>query len=151
MILRFLKDNFNKIIFIIPLIILIIIIIIFKCTEGKVIEGATNSNLNPDIFNFDQKKDNLQEQKNNLENDLYLLKMKKHKLKTQLQISNIKLNNLKDSNNKISNRKQELQNDCYQTSNKYKNEINNIREMTTKESRLLATDFLNAYKKAQNS
>ena len=50
MILQFLKDNFNKIVFIVPLIILVIIIIVFKCTEGKVIEGATDANLNPDIF-----------------------------------------------------------------------------------------------------
>jgi len=151
MILQFLKDNFNKIVFIVPLIILVIIIIVFKCTEGKVIEGATDANLNPDIFNFEQKKDNLQEQKRNLENDLYLLNMKKHKLKTQLQLSNVRLNNLKDSNTKILNRKKQLQNDCFETSNKYKNQIDNIREMTTKESRLLATDFLNAYKKAQNN
>lgn len=145
---NFIENNLRNIIFIVPLIILIITIIIFKCTDGKIIEGATNAAFSKDILNFYKEKSILEEKKNVLENDLYDLLQQKHLLTNKLNISNMKLKNLKDRNNKLLERKTDLQNQCRKTANKYETQMHDINRIVTNETEMISNDFISAFKQA---
>tara|TARA_B100001094_G_scaffold324087_1_gene376093 strand:- start:1591 stop:2058 length:468 start_codon:yes stop_codon:yes gene_type:complete len=144
----FVESNLRNIIFIVPLIILVIVIIIFKCTDGKIIEGATSAKFSNDILNFYKEKSLLEEKKNILENDLYDLLQQKHILTNKLNLSNIKLNNLKSRNNRLLERKTKLQNDCRETANLYEKRINDVNTLVTNETNQITSDFISAFKKA---
>jgi septal ring factor EnvC (AmiA/AmiB activator) len=145
---NFVQNNLRNIVFIVPLILLIIIIIIFKCTDGKIIDGATSAKFSSDIINFYKEKTLLEEKKDVLENDLYDLLQQKHQLKNQLNISNIKLKNLKDKNNKLLDRKKQLQEDCRNTSQLYEKQMNDISKIITNETNNISADFITAFKNA---
>lgn len=145
---NFVQNNLRNIVFIIPLILLIIIIIIFKCTDGKIIDGAKSAKFSNDIINFYKEKTLLEEKKDVLENDLYDLLQQKHQLTNQLNISNIKLKNVKDKNDKLLDRKKELQEHCRNTSQMYENQMNNISKIITNETNNISSDFITAFKNA---
>ena len=145
---NFVQNNLRNLIFIVPLVLLIIAIIIFKCTDGKIIEGATSAKFSKDILNFYKEKSLLEEKKNILENDLYDLLQQKHLLTNKLNISNLRLKNLKDRNNKLLERKTNMQNDCRKTANNYDAQINDITRMVTNETNIISNDFISAFKKA---
>ena len=145
---NFVLNNLRNVIFIVPLIVLIIIIIIFKCTDGKIIDGATSAKFSNDIINFYKEKTLLEEKKDVLENDLYDLLQQKHQLKNQLNISNIKLKNLKDRNDKLLDRKKQLQEDCRNTSQMYQKQMNDISKIITNETNNISADFITAFKNA---
>jgi septal ring factor EnvC (AmiA/AmiB activator) len=145
---NFVENNLRNLIFIVPLVLLIIAIIIFKCTDGKIIEGATSAKFSKDILNFYKEKSLLEEKKNILENDLYDLLQQKHLLTNKLNISNLRLKNLKDRNNKLLERKTNLQNECRKTANNYDAQIHDITRMVTNETNIISNDFISAFKKA---
>ena len=146
---NFVQNNLRNVIFIVPLIVLIIIIIIFKCTDGKIIDGATSAKFSNDIINFYKEKTSLEEKKDVLENDLYDLLEQKHQLKNQLNISNIKLQNLKDTNDKLLDRKKKLQEDCRNTSQSYQTQINQITDIVTDETNNITSEFITAFNNAK--
>ena len=145
---NFVQNNLRNILFIVPLIILIIVIIIFKCTDGKIIEGATDAKFSKDILNFYKEKSLLEEKKNILENDLYDLLQQKHLLTNKLNISNIKLTNLKNRNDKLLDRKKTLQNDCRKTANLYDKQMHDVSRLVTNETDQISSDFIAAFKTA---
>ena len=143
---KFVMNNLRSIIFIVPLIILIIIIIIFKCTDGKIIEGATDAKFSNDILNFYKEKSLLEEKKNILENDLYDLLQQKYLLNNKLNISNIRLKNLKTRNNKLLERKKNLQNECRNTSKLYEQQMHKVSQLVSSETDQISADFIKAFK-----